>query len=78
MSTPTTAALARSSASRSGPASSGGIARPASPLVTSAYVIRLPAAVHLAMALAAPYSRSSGWATIANPVVQSSGIGSKV
>ena len=72
--TPTTAALARSSASRSRAHSAGGsVSIPASPRVTSRYAIVLPWLVQRAIALAAPYSRSSGCATTARARSHSSG-----
>ena len=46
-----------------------------SPRVTSRYTTCLPAAVQRAMAPAAPYSRSSGWATMQSARDQSSGNG---
>ena len=51
---------------------------PASPCVASRYATSLPCAVQRAIAAAAPYSRSSGWATIASARSQSSDSGSMV
>src|SRR4051812_14188154 len=75
-STPTSAAEASSSASRSGPASWGDIEpMPASPLVTRQYVIVLPCLVQRATAAAVPYSMSSGWATMTSARSHVSGSG---
>ena len=51
---------------------------PASPRVTSTYATDFPWPVHRATALAAPYSMSSGWATTASAVSQSSGSGARL
>src|SRR5439155_25662959 len=76
VSTPTTCALRRSSSARSGPVSAGGRpSMPASPRVTRRYAICFPASVHDATAAAAPYSMSSGCATMQSARVQSSGSG---